>query len=237
MTSPTAIQQSDSSAIRPFPKVNVPEAELTELRRRITATRWPDREYVADQTQGVQLATMQKLARYWATDHDWRKVEAKLNALPQFITEIDGLDIHFIHVKSKEKDALPLIITHGWPGSVLKLITRVFDGQPEGMTRDDVLDNITFYWLTNTAISSARLYWENNLTAKAGFFDVKNVTIPVAVSVFPDEIYAAPKSWAEKAYPKLIFYNKHDKGAHFAAWEQPEYLTSDLREAFRTLRA
>jgi pimeloyl-ACP methyl ester carboxylesterase len=388
--------------------VNVPEAELTELRRRITATRWPDREYVADQTQGVQLATMQKLAHYWATDHDWRKVEAKLDALPQFITEIDGLDIHFIHVKSKEKDALPLIITHGWPGSVLeqlkiigpltdpvahggeaedafdvvipslpgygysgkptasgwdppriarawtvlmkrlgytkfvaqggdwgaqvvdqlglqappellaihtnmagtvpddiakalsagqpppaslsaderrawdqlgffykkglgyanemalrpqtlygivdspiglaawildhddatlKLITRVFDGQPEGMTRDDVLDNITFYWLTNTAISSARLYWENNLTAKAGFFDVKNVTIPVAVSVFPDEIYAAPKSWAEKANPKLIFYNKHDKGAHFAAWDQPEYLTSDLREAFRTLRA
>jgi pimeloyl-ACP methyl ester carboxylesterase len=387
--------------IRPF-HVNVQEAELTELRRRINATRWPERETVTDASQGVQLATIQKLARYWATDYDWRKCEAKLNAVPQFIIEIDGLDIHFIHVRSKHENALPLIVTHGWPGSVieqlkiidpltnptahgasasdafhlvipsmpgygfsgkptttgwdpvriarawivlmkrlgytrfvaqggdwgaivtdvmatqappeligihtnmagvvppdvskaiqsggaapsglsdeerreyeklkdffpyplglemglrpqtlygiadspvglaawfldhdtrsLELISRAFDGHPTGLTRDDVLDNITLFWLTNTAISAARLYWENKLP----FFDVKNVSIPVAVSVFPDEIYAAPRSWAERAYPKLIHYNKLDKGEHFAAWEQPQLFSEEVRADFRSLHS
>ncbi len=395
-----------TDAIRPF-HVNFPEAELTELRRRINATRWPDRETVKDDSQGVQLATTQKLARYWGTEYDWRKVEARLNALPQFITEIDGLDIHFIHVRSKHENALPLIITHGWPGSIIEqlkviepltnptahggsasdafhvaipslpgygfsgnptapgwtpvriakawstlmhrlgytryvaqggdwgnaisevmalqappgllgihtnmaatvpahiskalalneappadltaeersalnqldffykkglgyalemnnrpqtlygivdspvglaawmldhdarsyeLIARVFDGQTEGLTRDDVLDNVTLYWLTNTAISSARLYWDTAQLGAGGFFDVRGVKIPVAVSAFPDEIYAAPRSWAEQAYPKLLHYNKHDKGGHFAAWEQPELLVGDLRAGFRSLR-
>jgi pimeloyl-ACP methyl ester carboxylesterase len=404
MTQTSATQQpSDKNAIRPF-QVNVPEAELTELRRRINATQWPERETVTDQSQGVQLATIQKLARYWATDYDWRKVEAKLQALPQFITEIDGLDIHFIHVRSEHEDALPLIVTHGWPGSVIEqlkiidpltnptahgasaadafhlvipsmpgygfsgkptttgwdpvriarawtvlmkrlgytrfvaqggdwgglvvdqmgvqappeligihtnqpgavpddvskavqsggpapsglsdeerdryeklkdfwatdvayalematrpqtlygiadspvglaawmldhdmvsyeLISRVFvDGAEEGLTRDDILDNITHYWLTNTGISSGRLYWESKL----GFFDVKGVSIPVAVSVFPDEIDAAPRSWVERAYPNLIHYNKLDKGGHFAAWEQPELFTDEVRTGFRSLR-
>ena len=393
---------ADKHAIRPF-KVNFPEAELTDLRKRINATKWPEGETVTDASQGVQFATIQKLSHYWATQHDWRKCEARLNALPQFITEIDGLDIHFIHVRSKHENALPLIVTHGWPGSVIEqlkiidplsnptaqgasaaeafdlvipsmpgygfsskpttpgwdpqriarawivlmkrlgytrfvaqggdwgdsiteqmalqappeligihvnmpatvpadvakvlqvggpppsglsaaelhafdqldffykhglgyalemanrpqtlygiadspvglaawmidhdirsyeLIARVFDGHPEGLTRDDILDNITLYWLTNTAISSARLYWENKLV----FFDVKNVAIPVAVSVFPDEIYAAPKSWTERAYAKLIHYNKLPKGCHFAAWEQPELFVDELRTAFKSLR-
>jgi pimeloyl-ACP methyl ester carboxylesterase len=410
MTQPGAegAQQAgrNTGDIRLFPKLNVPDAELTELRRRVNATRWPERETVTDESQGVQLATMQKLAHYWGTEYDWRKVEAKLNALPQFVTEIDGLDFHFIHVRSKHDNALPLVITHGWPGSVIEqlkvidpltnptahgasasdafdvvipslpgygfsgkptapgwdppsiarawtvlmkrlgytkfvaqggdwgnavseqmalqappellgistnmsatvpadiakalmlgdrpatlsadernawdqldffykkglgyanemalrpqtlyaiadspvglagwildhdarsyaLIARVFDGRPEGLTRDDVLDNVTLYWLTNTAVSSARLYWDNRATAKAGFFDVKNVAIPVAVSVFPDEIYAAPKSWAERAYPKLIHYSRHDKGGHFAAWEQPQLFSEDVRAGFRPLR-
>jgi pimeloyl-ACP methyl ester carboxylesterase len=394
---------SDKTAIRPF-QVNVPEAELTELRRRINATKWPERETVTDATQGVQLATMQALARYWGTEYDWRKVEARLNALPQFITEIDGLDIHFIHVRSQHEDALPLIITHGWPGSVIEqikiidpltnptahgasasdafhlvipsmpgygfsgkptapgwdpdriarawvvlmnrlgykkyvaqggdwgalitdlmgvlappellaihtnmpgavpndinaaaftgapapsglaadeqhafdrlaffykhglgyalemgnrpqtlygiadspvglaawildhdeaseaLMARVFAGQSEGLTRDDILDNITLYWLTNTAISSARLYWENKLA----FFAPKNVAIPVAVSIFPDEIYAAPRSWAERAYPKLIHYNRLPKGCHFAAWEQPQFFSEEVRAGFKSLRS
>jgi len=400
---------TDKDAIRPF-RVNVPEAELTELHRRINATKWPERETVTDQTQGVQLATIQKLARYWATDYDWRKCEARLNALPNFITEIDGLDIHFIHVRSKHDNALPLIVTHGWPGSVieqlkivdpltnptahgasasdafhlviphipgygfsgkptttgwdpahiarawvvlmkrlgytrfvaqggdwgalivdqmaaqappellgihtnlpfavppdiaraaqagapppsdlsaeergaydqlvffykhglgyaiemgqrpqtlygiadspvglaawfldhddrsLKLISRVFDGHPEGLTRDEVLDNVTLTWLTNTAISGARLYWENfgNVPeGKVPFFLLRNVSIPVAVSAFPDELYQTPRSWAERAYPKLIYYKKHDKGGHFAAWEQPQLLSEDVRAGFRPLR-
>jgi pimeloyl-ACP methyl ester carboxylesterase len=397
-------QAADKNAIRPF-HVNVPEAELTELRRRINATKWPERETVMDASQGVQLATIQKLARYWATDYDWRKCEAKLNALPQFITEIDGLDIHFIHVRSKHENALPIIVTHGWPGSVVEqlkivdpltnptahgasasdafhlvipslpgygfsgkpatpgwdpariarawvvlmkrlgytqfvaqggdwgavitdvmatqappellgihtnmpgifpvdidkaafsgtpapsglsadekvayerlqfvyqkgiaygyqmglrpqtlygiadspvglaayfldhdarsyeLISRVFEGESEGLTRDDILDNITITWLTNTALSGARLYWEN--WGKLGFFNAKGVSIPVAVSVFPDELYPAPRSWAERAYPKLIHYNKLDKGGHFAAWEQPQLFSEEVRAGFRPLR-
>jgi pimeloyl-ACP methyl ester carboxylesterase len=394
---------ADRKAIRPF-QVNVRDADLTELRRRIEATRWPERETVADATQGVQLATIQKLARYWATEHDWRKVEARLSSFPQFITEVDGLDIHFIHVRSKHEDALPLIVTHGWPGSIIeqlkiiepltdptahggsatdafhlvipsmpgygfsgkptttgwgperiarawatlmerlgyqryvaqggdwgalivdlmgvqappgllaihtnmagaippeidaaafagaappaglddeerqafehvaffykhglgyalemgnrpqtlygiedspvglaawildhdiwsyKLIARVFDGAAEGLTRDDILDNITLYWLTNTGVSSARLYWENKLA----FFAPKQVVaIPVVVSVFPDEICPMPRKWAEKAYPKLAYYKRHPKGAHFAAWEQPQAIVEDLRAGFRSLR-
>ena len=403
MTNAAKQAGSDVTAIRPF-HVNVPEAELTELRKRINATRWPERETVADDSQGVQLATVQQLARYWATDYDWRKVEARLNALPQFITEIDGLDIHFIHVRSKHENALPLIVTHGWPGSIIeqmkiidpltdptahggsasdafhlvipsmpgygfsgkptttgwdpqhiarawvvlmkrlgytkfvatggdwgglivdqmgvqaapellgihtnfpgavpvdidkaafsgapapsglspeekvayerlqfvyqkgigygfqlglrpqtmyaladspvglaayfldhdlrsyRLISRVFAGQAAGLTRDDILDNVTLTWLTDTAVSSARLYWENKLT----YVGVKGVTIPVAVSVFPDELYPAPRSWAEQAYPKLIHYNKLKEGGHFAAWEQPKVFSEEVRAGFKSLRA
>ncbi len=392
---------ADPNAVRPF-QVNVPEAELTDLRRRIDATRWPERETVTDHSQGVPLATMQKLARYWATEYDWRKVEARLNAVPNFIIEIDDLDIHFIHVRSKHENALPLIVTHGWPGSVieqlkiiepltnptahggsasdafhlvipsmpgygfsgkptttgwgperiarawitlmrrlgykhfvaqggdwgsvvtdllgvqappellgihtnmpgaipadinqasfagapapsglsdeerstyeqlvffykhvyyalwmatrpqtmtgfadspiglatflldhdarsLELIARAFDGKTEGLTRDDVLDNVTLFWLTNTGVSSARLYWENKLA----FFTPKGVSVPVAVSVFPDELYQTPRNWAERAYPKLMYYNKVAKGGHFAAWEQPELFVAELRAAFKTFR-
>ena len=403
-TAATAAQ--DSTAIRPFTVPIVPQAALDDLRRRIAATRWPEKETVTDASQGVQLATMQKLASYWAKDYDWRKCEAKLKALPNFITTIDGLDIHFIHVRSKNPNALPIIITHGWPGSIVEqlkiidpltnptahggtvqdafdvvipsmpgygfsgkptttgwdpqhiarawtvlmkrlgytkfvaqggdwgaivtelmgvqappglvgihtnmanvippdidkaafsgapapadlsadeklayerlsfvyakgigygfqlglrpqtmygiadspiglaayfldhdarsyeMIARVFDGKSEGLTRDDVLDNITITWLTNTAISGARLYWENK---GASFFAVKGVTaVPVAVSVFPDELYPAPRSWAERAYPKLLYYNKLPKGGHFAAWEQPELFTQELRAAFKSLRS
>jgi pimeloyl-ACP methyl ester carboxylesterase len=401
-----ARQTGSDPDIRPF-RVSIPEADLVDLRRRIKATKWPEKETVTDESQGVQLATTQKLARYWGTDYDWRKAEAKVNAVPNFIIEIDGLPIHFIHVRSKEKNALPMIITHGWPGSFIEqmkviapltnpvahggkaedafdvvipslpghgfsgkptapgwdppriarawttlmkrlgyttfvaqggdwgnavseqmalqappgllgistnmaatvpaeigkalamgspppstlsadernawdqldffykkglgyanemalrpqtlygiadspvglaawmldhdarsysLIARVFDEQPEGLTRDDILDNITMYWVTNTAVSSARLYWDNRETSKSGFFDPKNVQIPVAVTVFPDEIYAAPRSWAERAYPKLIYFNKLPKGGHFAAWEQPELFVREMREGFRSLR-
>jgi pimeloyl-ACP methyl ester carboxylesterase len=380
-------QAAHGNAVRPFHVADVPEAELAELRKRINATRWPERETVTDASQGAQLATTQALARYWATEYDWRKVEARLKALPQFITEIDGLDIHCIHVRSKHENALPLIVTHGWPGSIIEqmkiiepltnptahgggasdafhlvipsipgygysgkpttpgwdvahiarawvvlmkrlgytrfvaqggdwgavipgifpadidkaalsgapaasglsadekvayerlrfvyqkgiaygfqmglrpqtlygiadspvglaayfldhdarsyeLISRVFAGESEGLTRDDILDNITITWLTNTALSGARLYWEN--WGKLGYFNVKGVSIPVAVSVFPDELYPAPRSWAERAYPKLIHYNKLDKGGHFAAWEQPQLLSEEVRAGFRSLRS
>ncbi len=391
------------SEIRPF-HAHFSDKALADLRRRVLATNWPDRETVTDLSQGLKLETMKALAHYWATGYDWRKIEARLNALPQFITNIDGVDIHFIHVRSKNKNALPIIITHGWPGSIIEqlkvigpltdptayggkeedafdvvipslpghgfsgkptatgwdpvriarawivlmkrlgytkyvaqggdwgdavteqmaviappellaihtnmaatlppevskalaiggpapeglstpderhaweqldyfwkhglgyaqemtnrpqtlyglqdspiglaawmmdhdnrsteLITRVFDGQTEGLTRDDVLDNITLYWLTGTAVSSARLYWENKLA----FFDIKHVTIPVAVSAFPDEIYQVPQTWAEKAFPHLIHYKKLPKGGHFAAWEQPQAFTDEMRESFRSLR-
>ncbi|MDF2193541.1 epoxide hydrolase family protein [Paraflavitalea sp. CAU 1676] len=395
---------SSEPTIRPF-QVKVPAKKLEDLKRRILATQWPEPENVKDASQGVQYATMQALAKYWTTSYDWRNMEAKLNALPQFVTTIDGVDIHFIHVRSKHKNALPVIITHGWPGSIIEqmkvigpltdptayggkaedafdvvipslpghgfsgkptelgwtaariakawielmnrlgykkyvaqggdwgnavtelmalqtppglvgihtnmaatvpadiakalstgvkpadlspdeknayeqldyfyktglgyanemglrpqtlygiadspiglaawmldhdarsyaLIARVFAGETEGLTKDDIIDNITLYWLTNTAVSSARLYWET-FQAKAGFFDPRNVTIPVAVSAFPDEIYAAPKSWAEKAYPHLIYFNKLEKGGHFAAWEQPTLFTQELRAAFKSLR-
>jgi len=397
--------QTAPTAIRPF-RFNVPEEDLADLRRRIAVTRWPEKETVADASQGVQFATTQKLTHYWATDYDWRKVEAKLNALPQFITEIDGLDIHFIHVRSKHENALPLIVTHGWPGSIieqLKIIDPLtnptahgasasdafhlvipslpgygLSGKPtttgwdpariarawvvlmkrlgytrfvsqggdwgagvsevmalqappellgihvnlpatippeiakalqagdpppsdlsaderrayeqltvlfakrrgyalmmgtrpqtlygladspvclaawlldhgdgydqpaaailsalrgthEHLTRDDVLDNITLYWLTNTGISSGRLYWEN----KFNLYNAVNVAIPAAVSVFPGENYQAPRSWAERAYHKLIYYNKVDKGGHFAAWEQPQLFSEEVRAGFRSLR-
>jgi pimeloyl-ACP methyl ester carboxylesterase len=396
-----------ASDIRPF-QVDIPEQALDDLRRRIAATQWPEKETVADESQGVPLAMLQQLARYWATDYDWRACEARLNALPQFITELDGLDIHFLHVRSEHEDALPLIINHGWPGSIieqLKLIdpltnptahgasaadafhvvipsmpgygfsakptmtgwgpermarawaelmprlgyTRYVaqggdwgafvvdqmglqapegllaihtnmpatvpadvdkaslaggpppaglsaeerrayqqllrtyeqveyarymasrpqtlygiadspvglaawlldhndaDGQPAAavasaldrttsatgeLTRDEVLDNITLYWLTNTGVSASRLYWEY----KGGFFNAKGVSIPVAVSVFPSEQYQAPRSWTERAYPQLIHFNEVDKGGHFAAWEQPQLFTEELRAAFRSLR-
>lgn len=390
-----------SSEIRPF-HVRFSDKELADLRKRIANTKWPNKELVTDATQGVRLATMRALARYWQTTYNWRKCESRLNALPQFVTNIDGVDIHFIHVRSKNPHALPLIVTHGWPGSIIeqlkiigpltdpeafggkvsdafdlvipslpghgfsgkptelgwdpiriarawielmkrlgytryvaqggdwgnavteqmaliappallaihtnmpatvpediakalsagippfgltsdeqraydqlasfyahglgyaqemanrpqtlygledspvglaawmldhddasqRLIARVFAGQSTGLTRDDILDNITLYWLTNTAVSSARLYWESKLP----FFAPKHVTIPVAVSVFPEEIYAAPQSWAAAAYPKLIHYNRPPKGGHFAAWEEPQLFAEEIRASFISLR-
>ena len=400
-----AVAAVNPTVIRPF-HFHASDAALADLRRRVAATRWPDKETVSNTSQGVQLATMRKLADYWTTQYDWRKCEARINAVPNFLTEIDGLDIHFIHVRSRHENALPIIITHGWPGSIIeqmkviepltnptafggtaadafhvvipslpghgfsgkptkpgwtpiakawatlmqrlgytkyvaqggdwgnavsevmalqqppgllgintnmaatvapdvskaiaaggkppyafspdeqkawdqlddfqrhglayaqemsnrpqtlygiadsptglaawmldhdirsyKMITRIFDGQKEGLSRDDVLDNVTLYWLTNTAVSSARLYWDTaQISTGGGFFDIRGVKIPVAVSAFPDEIYQAPESWAKKAYPKLIHYNRLPKGGHFAAWEQPELFTQEMRASFKSLR-
>jgi hypothetical protein len=298
----TTAKSADGTVIRPF-TVEIPEADLDDLRARIAASRLPEKETVADASQGVQLATIQELTRYWGTDYDLRRVEARLNALPQFVTEIDGLDIHFIHVESRHENALPPIITHGWPGSVIEMLNVVgplsdptahggseedafhlviasmpgygfsgkpadtgwgpehmarawavlmkrlgythyvaqggdiahafVDGEPAGkLTRDEVLDNITLAWLTNTGVSSGRLYWENDL----GFFDVKGVTVPAAVSVFPRELYQAPRSWAEEAYPNLIYFNEVDRGNHFAAWQEPDLFTTEVRAGFRSLR-
>ncbi|MDL2408094.1 epoxide hydrolase [Rhizobium calliandrae] len=392
----------DRSTVRPF-KIAIPEAALLDMTQRVKAMRWPDHETVGDTSQGLKLATMKAVADYWANEYNWHKAEDYLNNLPNFITEIDGVDIHFIHVRSKHPNALPMIITHGWPGSIfeqlkvigpltdpthyggteadafdvvipslpghgfsgkptelgwdpiriarawsvlmerlgytryvaqggdwgnavteqlalqrpagligihtnmpatvpddiakalaagaappaglspdelqaynqldyfyknglgyaiemakrpqtlyaladspiglaswmfdhdarsMELITRVFDGGEEGLSKEDLIDNVSLYWLTGTAISSARLYWESKLA----FFAPKGVTLPVAVSVFPDELYPAPRSWAERAYPKLIHYNRLDKGGHFAAWEQPAAFTSEMRTAFRSLR-
>lgn len=400
-TASPAMSTSEGT-IRPF-KFRASDEALADLRRRIAATRWPSQELVPDASQGVQLRTIRALAQYWQTGYDWRKAEARLNAFPQFVTNIDGLDIHFIHVRSKNKNALPLILTHGWPGSIMEelkvvgpltnptayggtaddafdvvvpslpgygfsgkptdlgwdpvriarawivlmkrlgydkfvasggdwgdpvteqmallapanvlaihlnmpgavppdiakalqsggpppanlsadekqaydqldfffkkgrgyatemrnrpqtlyaledspvglaawmldhdarsyaLIARAFAGEKEGLTRDDILDNVTLYWLTDTAVSSARLYWENKIT----FFAPQGVTIPVVVSAFPDELYQVPRSWAERAFSKLIYYNRLPKGGHFAAWEQPEIFTKELRAGFKSVR-
>jgi pimeloyl-ACP methyl ester carboxylesterase len=402
LTETLIVDLAPDTSIRPF-SFHATDEELAELKRRIAATRWPEKETVSDDTQGVQLDTIQRLAAYWSNGYDWRNVEAKLDALPQFVTEIDGLDIHFIHVRSRHENALPVIITHGWPGSIveqLKLvgpltdptahggaaedafdviipsipgfgfsgkpstagwgperiakawdvlvkrlgydryvaqggdwgaiiidqmgvqapsgllgihtnmacaippeldaaalagspapagldeeekrsfdhvaffykfglgyalemgnrpqtlygladspvalaswiidhdiwtyrqISKLFDGVAHGFTRDEILDNITLFWLTNTGVSSARLYWENKLP----FFSPKGVNTPVVVSAFPDEICPIPRKWAEAAYPKLAYYKQHPQGAHFAAWEQPQALTEDMRAGFRSLR-
>ena len=404
-----SVTSGGSADVRPF-TIDVPESDLEALRARIVGTRWPEKETVEDQSQGVQSSTMQDLAQYWAFDYDWRRIEEKLNDLPQYMTEIDGLDIHFIHVRSKHEDALPLIITHGWPGSIIEILNVIgpltdptsyggraedafhvvvpsipgygfsgkpsttgwgpehiarawvvlmnrlgyeqflaqggdwgaiitdvmgaqappellgihsnmpgvlppevskalasnvlgagdprpsglstdesrtydqliyfftkgigygiemqlrpqtlygladspvalaawmldhdarsledishafVDGQPVGsLNKDQILDNITLTWLTNTGISSARLYWENKL----GFFDVKGVTVPAAVSVFPREIYHAPRSWTERAYENLIYFNEVDRGNHFAAWQEPQLFAEEVRAGFRPLR-
>ena len=402
---PSAAQTAtENASIRSF-HVNIPQPALDDLRRRVLATRWPDKETVSDQSQGVQLAKIQALVQYWGTQYDWRTVEAKLNSLPQFVTKLDGLDIHFVHVRSRHPNALPLLITHGWPGSVLELMNAIdpltnptasggraedafdvvipsmpgygfserpqatgwdpermgrawhelmgrlgytryvsqggdwgsvvadvmgrqappgllaihvnmpptvpgelmksinagepapaglsasekaaFDslstfftknagygammvtrpqtvgygltdspvglaawmydkfaqwtysgGDPErSLTKDQMLDDITLYWLTNSAISSARLYWENNSNNfSAAAQRTVDISVPVAVTVFPGEIYRAPKSWTQKAYPTLMYFNEVDKGGHFAAWEEPELFAAELRAAFKSLR-
>jgi len=272
---PQAASTADAAtaAIRPF-HVDVPEKALVDLRQRIAATRWPDRETVTDRSQGAQLAKIQALVRYWGTGYDWRKAEAKLNALPQFVTKIDGLDIHFIHVRSRHKNALPVIITHGWPGSVLELIKVIgrltdptahggraedafdvvipsvpgygFSGKPidtgwdpeQSPTKDEVLDDFTLYWLTNSATSSARLYWENGGrgVTSAAAQKTAEISLPVAITVFPDDVYRPPETWARRAYRNLIYFHEVDRGGHFAAWEQPELFATEVRAAFKSLR-
>ena len=242
---------SSQTEVRPF-RVGMPEEAIADLRRRIAATRWPSKELVTDRSQGVQLETIQELARYWATEYDWRACEAKLNALPQFTTEIDGADIHFIHVKSRHENAFPLIITHGWPGSVIELLGTVgeltdptahgghafLDKQPAGhLTPDTIVDNITLYWLTGTGASAAREYWETGRAAALAAGQVPpEVAVPVGFTTFPGEIFAAPRGWVEKVYPSLTYFNEVDRGGHFAAWEEPELFATEIRAAFRSLR-
>src|ERR671918_101642 len=305
-----------ATEIRSF-DLDIPEEKLAELRRRIEATRWPSKELVPDRSQGVQLATLQELARYWTTDYDGRKAEAKLNALPQFTTEIDGVAIHFIHVKSRHENALPLIMTHGWPGSVIELlgihmnllvtvlagpqsaeseeeraatdqldtfresgfgyflematrpqtigyslldspvglaawlldhdtdsyykISRAFvDGEPVGnLTRDTIVDNITLYWLTGTGAAAARSYWEDARALAASLASGQappEVSLPVGFTTFPGEIWRTPRSWVENSYPNVTYFNEVDKGGHFAAWEEPELFSAEVRAAFSSLR-
>ncbi len=405
-TDQLAEQRTVNDTVRPF-RADVPEEAIVDLRRRLAATRWPEQETVSDQSQGTQLARLQALVRYWGTDYDWRKAEARLNALPQFITEIDGLDIHLIHVRSPHDDAMPLIVTHGWPGSVLELLKVIepltdptahggaagdafhlvipslpgygfsarpgaagwnpdriargwdelmkrlgytryvaqggdwgavvteamgrqapaglagihvnlpgavppdveaalagagpvpemteqeratFDAlaayrksgysgyfvaltarpqavgygltdSPAGLaafflwhpgfaqwtygddpvdpkTKDEVLDDITLYWLTNTAASSGRLYWENRGASptSAAAMKTAEISVPVGVTVFPDDVYRPPETWARRAYPTLVYFHEVDKGGHFAAWEQPQLFSEEIRAAFRPLR-
>ena len=275
MTNIGAAQQgSNKTTIRPF-QFNFTDAELMDLRKRVNATKWPERELVGDPSQGVQLATMQKLASYWGNDYDWRKGEAKLKAVPHFITEIDGLDIHFIHVRSKHENALPMIVTHGWPGSIIeqmKIIEPLTNPTAHGGTAEDafhlVIPSLPGYGFSGKprkpgwnpvriakawAVLMQRLGytkyvaeggdWGNAISETMalqqppGLLGIHTNMAATAVSAFAEEIYQAPKSWAEKAYAKLIFYNKHDKGTHFAAWEQPELFVSDLRAAFKSLRS
>ncbi len=242
------------STIRPF-EVHVPGEDLTDLRRRIGATRWAARELVKDRSQGVQLAAIQELARYWAADYDWGRCEARLNALPQFKTEIDGVDIHFIHVKSPHADALPLIITHGWPGSVIEMLEVVgpltdpaAHGSSAGDAFDLVLPSMPGYGFS---AGPAEVGWDPGRIARAwaelmrrlGYTQAlaagqapPQVTLPVGFTMFPGEIFQAPRSWAEKLYPNLSYFHEADRGGHFAAWEEPQLFSEEVRASFRPLR-
>src|SRR5918994_677989 len=274
---------SETSEIRPF-HVEIPEEGLVELRRRTAAARWPSKELVEDRSQGVQLATLQALARYWTTDYDFGRIAARLNALPQFTTEIDGVEIHFIHVQSQHEDAMPLIMTHGWHDAVKTFTTDGFgyfleqatrpqtigyslldspvalaawlldhdtdsyykisgafvDGEPVGnLTRDTIVDNITLYWLTGTAASAARSYWEDARALAAALASGQappEVSVPVGFTTFPGEIWRTPRSWVQNSYPNLTYFNEVDKGGHFAAWEEPELFAEEMRAAFTSLR-
>jgi pimeloyl-ACP methyl ester carboxylesterase len=219
-------KQVGATAVRPF-RVEIPQLEVDELRRRIAATRWPEKETVDDGCQGTPLARLQELVRYWGTGYDCRRLEARLNALPQFVTSLDGLGIHFIHVRSPHPEALPLIMTHG----------RAYFTE-RSPTKDEVLDDITLYWLTNTGTSAGRIYWENGGANpnSAAAQRTTEISVPVAITVFPGESHQAPRSWAERAYPNLIHFNEVDRGGHFAAWEEPELFSEEFRAAFRSLR-
>jgi hypothetical protein len=220
-----------NGAIRPF-SVHVPQAALDDLRRRLAATRWPDQETVTDRSQGVQLAIMKEVVRYWQTGYGWRKAEAKLNALPQFVTTIDRAIM----------GTRPQTLGYGLADSPVAFAAFMYDyngGEPQhSLTKDDVLDNVTLYWLTNTAVSSARIYWENDnkSNTSASAQNTSEISLPVAVTVFPGEIYRAPKSWTQRAYRNLVYFNEVDRGGHFAAWEQPQLFSEELRAAFRSLR-
>ena len=211
--------------IRSF-RVDMPDEAIADLLQRIAATRWPTKELVADRSQGVQLATLQELARFWTIEYDWRAYEATLNALTQGKTEIDGVDIHFIHAKSPHPDALPLIITHGWPGSITEMLGVI-----------GPLTDPTAHWLTGTGASTARSYWENTQAAvRAAGQPRPEVKLPVGFTTFPGEIFRTPRSWAEKSYPTLTYFHEVDRGGHFAAWEEPELFATEIRAAFKPLR-